>query len=70
MEPHDMPGSASNDDPPESITCPDCLGTAHRISYRPHEGWEPGDVVAYRCSDCLDRWDLEIPDPEDASFDG
>lgn len=49
-------------DVPETITCVDCGGTAHRISYPPHEGWEPGDIVAYRCADCLDRWDLEVPD--------
>jgi len=22
--------------------------------------WLVGDVVAYRCSDCLDRWDLVL----------
>jgi hypothetical protein len=21
-------------------------------------------VVAYRCRDCLDRWDLVVPDPD------
>lgn len=47
-----------NDDPPAEIICVDCLGTAHLISHRPPDGFEPGDVVAYRCSDCLDRWDL------------
>jgi hypothetical protein len=24
--------------------------------------WLPGDIVAYRCEDCLDRWDLVLPD--------
>jgi hypothetical protein len=24
--------------------------------------WEPGDIVAYRCEDCLDRWDLVLED--------
>jgi hypothetical protein len=50
----------------ESIVCVDCGGTAYRLSYPPHEGWQPGDVVAYRCGDCLDRWDLvlEEDDPE------
>ncbi|MEO8263891.1 MAG: hypothetical protein ABI706_00115 [Ilumatobacteraceae bacterium] len=24
--------------------------------------WLPGDFVAYRCEDCLDRWDLVLPD--------
>jgi hypothetical protein len=26
--------------------------------------WYPGDIVAYRCEDCLDRWDLVLPDEE------
>jgi len=30
------------------------------ISYEPDEGWEPGDIVAFRCRDCLDRWDVEL----------
>ena len=24
--------------------------------------WLPGDIVAYRCADCLDRWDIVLPD--------
>lgn len=28
--------------------------------------WEPGDIVAYRCEDCLDRWDLVLPDDDEA----
>jgi hypothetical protein len=53
------------------ITCIDCGGRAHLTSYPPEErGWEPGDLVVYRCEDCLDRWDLIVPDehgnvPED-----
>jgi hypothetical protein len=26
--------------------------------------WEPGDLVVYRCEDCLDRWDLLVPEDE------
>ena len=45
--------------PAESIVCIDCGGRAHLITYPPEDGaWEPGDVVTYRCADCLDRWDL------------
>ena len=52
-----------------TITCVDCGGTCHLISYeRPDEPWEPGDVVAYRCSDCNDRWDIELAD--DGGDDG
>lgn len=52
---------------PQTITCVDCLGTAHLLSYEPDEGFEPGDVVAYRCPDCGDRWDIEL---EPADLEG
>tara|TARA_Y100001960_G_scaffold329116_1_gene419575 strand:+ start:1376 stop:1540 length:165 start_codon:yes stop_codon:yes gene_type:complete len=46
---------------PESIICVDCGGLCGLISYEePDEGFQPGDVVAYRCRDCLDRWDIVI----------
>lgn len=55
---------------PKTITCVDCGGECSLISYEPDEGWEPGDIVAFRCRDCLDRWDIELtaddldePDP-------
>jgi hypothetical protein len=48
----------------ETIVCVDCGGVAHRLSHPPHEGWEPGDVVAYRCADCLDRWDIVLEEDE------
>lgn len=49
----------------DSITCPECGGRAHRLSYPPpDEPFEPGDVVAYRCEDCLDRWDVVVPDDD------
>jgi len=51
---------------PERITCVDCGGTCHRISYlRPDEPPEPGTVIAYRCADCNDRWDVVIDDDSD-----
>ena len=47
------------------ITCIDCGGRAHLISYPPSEReWRPGDLVVYRCEDCLDRWDLVVPDDD------
>ena len=45
---------------PTTIVCVDCGGTCHLISYEPDEGFEPGDIVAFRCADCLDRWDIEL----------
>lgn len=61
-----MPG------PRPSITCVDCGGNAYLLTPAPEDNtWYPGDVVAYRCKDCLDRWDLELTeedleDPMDA----
>lgn len=49
-----------------TIDCIDCGGTCHLISYPRGDGeFEPGEIVAYRCEDCLDRWDLVLPDDED-----
>lgn len=52
-------------DVPDTIVCVDCGGVCHRLSYeRPDEPWEPGDVVAYRCEDCLDRWDMVLDEDD------
>ena len=51
---------------PETITCVDCGGTCHLLSHPPpDEEFSPGDVVAYRCADCNDRWDVVLPDTDD-----
>lgn len=45
--------------PPETIICVECGGSAHLLSYVPDdEPVDPGAVFAYRCSDCLERLDL------------
>ena len=51
---------------PARITCVDCGSTAHLITRPDDTGrfW-PGDLVVYRCEDCLDRWDLIVPGGED-----
>lgn len=49
---------------PETIVCVDCGGLCHRISYEPEEGFAPGDVVAYRCADCNDRWDVILEEDD------
>lgn len=46
---------------PETIVCVECGGpcgllTRYEDGYEP----EPGDIVAYRCAHCLDRWDVEL----------
>lgn len=44
--------------PPESIVCIDCGETAHFLSVR---GADDGERIAvYRCSGCLDRWDVVL----------
>jgi hypothetical protein len=48
----------------KNIICVDCGGRCHLLSYEPHEGWEEGDVAAYRCEDCLDRWDIVLEDDD------
>jgi hypothetical protein len=45
---------------PRTIVCVDCGGRCHLISHAPDEGFQPGDILAFRCEDCLDRWDIEI----------
>ena len=51
---------------PEVITCVDCGGSAHLISRLDYAEDPPraGDVVVYRCSLCLDRWDLVLTDED------
>ena len=56
-------------EPDPIITCIDCGGRAHLLTkpdIDPDDGlgavWQPGDIVAYRCEDCLDRWDLVLED--------
>ncbi len=46
-----------------NIVCVDCGGTCHLLTYLDDETPPaPGDVLAYRCEDCLDRWDVVVPD--------
>jgi DNA-directed RNA polymerase subunit RPC12/RpoP len=53
-------------EPEAVIVCVDCGGRAHLLTSPPEDGrWEPGEIVAYRCADCLDRWDLVLPDEPD-----
>lgn len=51
---------------PETIICVDCGGRCHLLSYAERDElgnelpFRTGDVVAYRCEDCLDRWDIVL----------
>ena len=61
-------------EPEPTIICVDCGGRCHLLTH-PRESldgtetdvWLPGDIVAYRCEDCRDRWDLVLPDYEDGA---
>ncbi len=51
--------------PPTEYTCIECGGVAHLISFLAVDGEvEDGTPLAYRCSDCHDRFDV-IWEPED-----
>jgi hypothetical protein len=52
--------------PAEQIVCIDCGGRCFLLTQPAEDGtWESGDVVAYRCEDCLDRWDLVLSDDDE-----
>lgn len=58
-----MTGGADID---EVITCIDCGGRCHLlVTWAPDNPPVRGDVVAYRCGDCLDRWDIVVGDVEE-----
>ena len=42
---------------PEMIICVDCGGEC-KLLIHPETEIAPGDVVAYRCLECMDRWDV------------
>lgn len=60
-------------EPPETIVCVDCGGTCHFLGVTDatdvlDDGAEWfGSIATYRCQDCLDRWDVELPDEDDGS---
>lgn len=49
-----------------TVVCVDCGGTAHLLTAPPPEDdpFRPGDVVAYRCPECLDRWDIVLTEDD------
>ena len=63
-------------EPDPIITCIDCGGRAHLLTTRQIDEedpgadlWESGDIVAYRCEDCLDRWDIVLADDDETGID-
>ena len=55
--------------PSPQIVCVDCGGRCFLLTRRPEDGiWEEGEIVAYRCEDCLDRWDIVLTEDDDDSL--
>jgi DNA-directed RNA polymerase subunit RPC12/RpoP len=53
----------------KEIICVECGGTAHLLQEpQPDAGPEPGDWVAYRCSECAKRWDIMVEEEDAADF--
>lgn len=51
---------------PDVIDCIDCGGRCGLLSKPDEDGEHPaGSIVVYRCADCLDRWDLVVPDDDE-----
>ncbi len=52
--------------PPEAITCVECGADAKLMSYLPEDGEvEAGTPLAYRCTECTERFDVVMSeDPE------
>jgi predicted RNA-binding Zn-ribbon protein involved in translation (DUF1610 family) len=49
----------------ELVTCVSCGAEAHPASYPPsEEGFQPGDVIAFVCSDCGERMDIVFEEDE------
>ena len=49
----------------DTIRCVECGGIAHLLTgFPPDDPPRPGDIVPYRCVDCMERFDI-ILDSED-----
>lgn len=46
---------------PEEIFCVECQGNCFRLTMRAEDDpFISGDIVAYRCPDCLERFDMVL----------
>ena len=49
----------------EHIDCMECGGRAYLLQpLDPEDPPVPGDVLAYRCPDCAERWDVVIDEDD------
>ena len=54
----------------ETIICVECGGMAHLLTgFPPDDPPMAGDVVPYRCADCMERFDMVVEDT-DLDHDG
>ena len=55
---------------PDQIRCMECGGVCHRLTHRAADDpFQPGDWVAYRCPDCLERFDMMLGDEDPDEFE-
>ncbi len=55
----------ANARPPATIACMECGGECFLLyEIKPDDEYEGGDIVAYRCPDCRERWDMEITEDD------
>src|ERR687892_163384 len=45
----------------DALANEDRRGRDHLLTEPAEWGWQPGDLLVYRCEDCLDRWDVIVP---------
>ena len=49
----------------ETIVCVECGGTAHLLTgFPPDDPPMAGDIVPYRCAECMDRFDLVVDEAD------
>jgi hypothetical protein len=49
----------------ESIVCVECGGTAYLLTgFPPDDPPMAGDIVPYRCADCVDRFDIVVEEAD------
>jgi hypothetical protein len=49
----------------ESIVCIECGGTAYLLTgFPPDDPPMAGDIVPYRCADCVDRFDIVVEEAD------
>ncbi len=54
----------------QTIVCIECGGTAHLLTgFPPDDPPQPGDVLPYRCSECMERFDMVLDEADEPEPD-